>query len=140
MSERSADPSVCCMIVVWCLSSMLGEIGEYFAVRSCCGAYCTFEFDRVSEVFIVFRCSENFFACRDSIGEPNEYVELSRFLPPSEFCVSTAFPTIGRPPTAAPPRDEFVPLLLLSDMPFVSLPSLRIIDESRYGVVEVDET
>ena len=91
---------------------------------------------------VFIRCSENFFACRDSIGEPNEYVEFSRFLPPSsEFCVSTAFPTIGRPPTAAaPPLDEFVPLLLLSDMMFVSLPSPPIIDESRYGVVGVDET
>ena len=103
-------------------------------------ACCTFEFERVSAVFIAFRCSENFFACRDSIGEPNEYVAPSRFLPPSEFCVSTAFPTIGTPPTAAPPRDEFVPPLLPSDMTFDSLTPFRMIDESRCGVVGVDET
>ena len=66
------------------------------------------------------------------------------FSPPSEFCVSTAFTTIGRtPPTAAPPMkagDAFVPLLLLSDITFDSLTSFGIIDDNSSDDVGVDET
>lgn len=120
-----------------------------FAVGCCCCAYCvccaccTSEFGEVS-LFIVFRCSENFLACRDSTGEPVEHVAFGMFSPPGEFCVSTAFTTIGpTPPTAAPPLkagDAFGTLLLLSDITFESLTSLGIIDDNSIDVVGVDET
>ena len=125
------------MIVSWWLSSIWCE-SEMFAVGCCFCACCTSEFGEVVSLFIVFRCSENFLACRDSTGEPVE------FSPPGEFCVSTAFTTIGRtPPTVAPPLkagDAFGTLLLLSDMMFESLTSFGIIDDNSIDVVGVDET